>query len=1054
MKVRNLRLAPSPRGDVMISNAIIVILSLVGILSAQTTSTQMLGTIIDPTGAAVPNATVQVRRVETGETRGFHTDGSGNYIIPSLEIGEYEVTVEATGFQREIRRGVVLELNQKARIDFQLHVGSVTDTVEVVASTPVLKTDDATVGDVVERRRITELPLNGRNFAQLAVLGSPGVRLVPFSIMNGERLAASGQRENQNQFTMDGIVIQNNLINSVSVRPSVEAMEEFKVQTGNFSAEFGNFSGAQVNIALRSGTNDLHGTLFEFLRNDKVDARTFFERPSDPKAPFRRNQFGAVLSGPVYIPGLYRGKDRTFFMFNAELLRHRLAGSTPATVLPLDFRKGDFSSLLAVGKTIHDPRTGKMFPGNIIPGDQLSQQALALLKYMPVPNQNGILNYQAQTRNSIDNNQYLGRIDHVFNERDRIFGHFVHQTNTLVNVGVNPNDEGYDATTDYNVALNHTHLFSSTIINEFRVGWTRFKWFYGNQFTNTDFSILKEFGMVGYPDDPFLAGLPSIGISGYLGLSSTGPGPKVDDTGQIADNISMIRGRHALKAGVDIRLTQEVEKAANLMRGSISFTGDMTGNPVADFMLGIPRSVTGAEALIRAQARNWKYGAYFMDDWHVTPRLTLNLGVRYQLATVVKDPRGALRSLDPSDQTKLYPALGVSAGLYDGDHNNIAPRVGFAWRPFDTKTVFRGGYGIYYNSNQLNNFTILVRNPPLFLTPTLVNDINNPTVTLANPFAVQGTLPTGPYNVISLDPCRCLPQDYNQMWTLNIQRQVSENFGVEVGYMGSLAVHLNRSDDPNQAFPGPGPVQPRRQIPTWAAIRMIRNDSTSTYHALQAQAKRRFSKGLLFVANYSWSHTITDGLDTNAGPFPQNFLRRDLERANSPNDLTHQMTTAFVYDIPFPNTTPLHRVFGGWQTNGILTLESGLPFTVAALGDRANTGSTQRADRLGDGRLQRGQQTPERWFDTSAFTNPALYTYGTSARFILRKAGTKVLDFGLSRNIRFAERNNIQLRGEFFSFFNTPQFGFPSATVGTVNFGRVTSASGNRVIQFALKYSF
>jgi hypothetical protein len=1025
-----------------------------GILSAQTTSTQILGTIMDPTGAAVPSASVQVRRIATGETRGFLTDTSGNYIIPSLESGEYEVTIEAAGFQREIRRGIVLEINQKARIDFQLRVGSVTDTIEVMATAPVLKTDDATVGDVVERRRITELPLNGRNFAQLAVLGSPGVRLVPFPIMNGERLAASGQRENQNQFTMDGIVIQNNLINSVSVRPSVEAMEEFKVQTGNFSAEFGNFSGAQVNIALRSGTNELHGTLFEFLRNDKFDARTFFERPTDAKAPFRRNQFGAVLSGPVYIPGLYSGKNRTFFMFNAELLRHRLAGSSPTTVPPLSFRAGDFSSLLTANKTIRNPRTGEVFPGNIIPQEQLSPQALALLKYIPEPNQAGTLNYQARTRDDIDNNQYLGRIDHVFNERDRIFGHFVYQTNTLVNVGANPSNQSYDGTTDYNVAVNHTHLFSPTVINEFRAGWTRFKWFYGNQFTDTNFSILKEFGMVGYPEDPFLAGLPTIGISGYLGTSSTGPGPKVDDTGQIANNISIIRGRHALKAGVDIRLTQEVEKAANLMRGSVGFTGEMTGDPVADFMLGVPRTVTGAEALIRAQARNWKYGAYFMDDWHVTPRLTLNLGVRYQLATVVKDPRGALRSLDPADPTRLYPELGVSAALYEGDHNNIAPRIGLAWRPFGSKTVFRGGYGIYYNSNQLNNFTILVRNPPLFLAPTLVNDISNPTVTLANPFAVQGSLPSGPYNVISLDTCRCLPQDYNQMWTLNVQRQVTENFGVEVGYIGSLAVHLNRSDDPNQALPGPGAVQPRRQIPTWAAVRMIRNDSTSTYHALQAQAKRRFSKGLLFVANYSWSHSIADGLDTNAGPFPQNFQRRDLERANSPNDVTHQMTAAFVYDVPFPRSTPLRHVFSGWQTNGILTLESGLPFTVAARGDRANTGSTQRANRLADGRIPRGQQTPEHWFDITAFANPALYTYGNGGRYILRKAGTKILDFGLSKNFRLAERHALQFRTEFFSFFNTPQFGFPGAQVETPSFGRVTSAGGNRVIQFALKYSF
>ena len=923
----------------------------------------------------------------------------------------------------------------------------------MIASAPVLKTDDATAGDVLDRRRISELPLNGRNFAQLAVLGSPGVLLVPFSIMNGERLAVSGQRENQEQITMDGVVIQNNLINSVSVRPSVEALEEFKVQTANFSAEFGNYSGAQINMALRSGSNELHGTVFEFLRNNQFDARNFFENPATPKAPFRRNQFGGVVSGPVYIPGVYNGKNRTFFMFDIEVLRQRLAGAAPVVVPSPAFRAGDFSSL-ASGKIIRDPVTGQPFPGNIIPADRLSSQAVALLKYVPAPNQSGVTNYLGTTHNNINNNQYLGRIDHVFNEWNRVFGHFVYQTNSLQTVGANPWDQQYDKPTDYNVAVGQTHVFSPTVINELRAGWQRFKWFYGSEFTNTSFSILKEFNMLGFPEDPFLAGLPTIGIAGYLGLSSIGPGPKVDDTGQITDNLTVIHGRHAFKMGIDIRLTQEVEKAANNPRGALSFTGEITGDPVADFMLGLPRNVTGVEALLRAEARDWKYSAYFLDDWHVMPRLTLNLGVRYQLATVVRDPRGMLRSIDPSDPTKLYPELGTSAALYEPDDNNIAPRVGFAWRPFGSKTVFRGGYGIYYNSNQLNNFTILVRNPPNFVSSTLINDVTNPTVTLANPFGVRGTITPGPYNLISLDTCRCLPQDYNQQRTFNIERQITENFGVEVGYIGSVAVHLNRSDDANQPLPGPGAVQPRRPLPTWATIRMVRNDSTATYNALQAQAKRRFSKGLLFVVNYSWSHTITDGLDTNASPFPENFRARYLEKSNSPNDVTHQATASFVYDVPSPQSRSLRHVLGGWSTNGIVTLASGLPFTLAALGDPANTGSSQRADRLADGRLAASQQVPARWFDISAFANPKQYTYGNAGRFILRSAGTKTLDFALFKRFRLAEHHALQFRAEFFSIFNTPQFGFPGATVNTPTFGSVTSAGGNRIIQFGLKYAF
>ncbi len=309
--------------------------------------------------------------------------------------------------------------------------------------------------------------------------------------------------------------------------------------------------------------------------------------------------------------------------------------------------------------------------------------------------------------------------------------------------------------------------------------------------------------------------------------------------------------------------------------------------------------------------------------------------------------------------------------------------------------------------------------------------------------------------IITLDPCRCFPNDYNQMWTFNVQREITNNLGLEVGYVGSRAVHLNRSDDANQPLPGPGSVQSRRPLPSWAAIRMIRNDASASYHALQAQLRKRFSKGMLFVANYAWSHSITDGLDTNSGPFPMNFRRRDWEKGNSPNDLTHNFNTSIVYELPFQFRSGwLNQVARGWQANAIVTLSSGLPFTVSALGDVANTGSSQRADRLADGRLPGGKQSIDRWFDTTAFANPAQFTYGTAGRRIMRQAGTKLVDFGLYRNFRFAEHHNIQFRGEFFSLFNTPQFGAPDSTVNTPSFGKVGSAGGNRNIQLSLKYMF
>jgi hypothetical protein len=1022
---------------------------------AQTTSTQILGTVTDPSGAAVAGAAVEALRTETGEKRATTTDASGDFILPNLEIGTYDITVEAPSFQRALKRGIVLQINQKARIDVALSVGAVTDTVSVNASAPVLKTDDATLGEVVDRQLIAELPLNGRNFAQLAVVAAPGVRMGYQTFGGGERLYASGQRENENQFTMDGSVIQDNLINSVSFRPSVEAIEEFKVQTGSFSAEFGMFSGAQVNMALRSGGNDLHATFFEFLRNDALDARTFFELPTNPKAPLRRNQFGAVISGPVRIPKLYNGRNKTFFMFDTEILRLRQSGSSPTAVAPAAFRSGDFSSLLP---TTVLRVNGQPIAGNVIPSSLLSPQSLALLNYMPAPNLSGPANFQTHTRSDDDNNQFLTRVDHIFSEKNRVFMHYAYQTDETHVVGTNPVDVQLQPVRDQNVIVNENHIFSPNVMNEASLGYTRLRLLQSNEFTNTDFSIAKTFGMIGFPEDHFATGLPTISITGYLGLSSNGPLFQVDETWQLADNLSIIRGNHAFKMGADIRKGRIAREAANNPRGSLGFTGEMTGNAFADFMVGLPRTANGVEILSYAEARNWRSGYYFMDDWKVTPRLTLNLGVRYELNTVVRDPYGRLRSIDPSNPSQLYPTPGTEASLYNDNHKDFAPRIGFAYRPFGNKMVLRGGYGIYYNQNQLNNFTLLQSNPPYRLVPTFTSDPSAPSISMANPFGSNGTLPSGPFSVITVDTCRCLPTTYSQMTTFNVERQITENTGLEVGYIHSLSVHLDRSDYPNAPAPGPGAIQARRPNPTWSTIRMVRNDVTSNYNALQVQLKRRFSKGLTFQSDYSWSHTIDDGNDVNLGTAPEDTLRRYLERGNSQFDFRHRFTQTVFYELPFyvhGHSPVLRMLIKGWQADAIITLESGQPFSVAASGDIANTGSGgERANRMADGNLSGDARTLQRWFDTSAFVNPAQYTYGNAGRFILRQPPTKTMDAGLFKGFNFTERQVLQFRAEAFAVTNSPVFGAPGATVGTPTFGRITSAGGNRVMQFGLKYSF
>lgn len=1024
---------------------------------AQQTSTQILGTVFDASGNVVPNASIEATRKSTGEKRTTQTNETGGYVLLNIESGEYELSITASGFRSERITSLNIELSQKARVDVTLQVGSVSEAVEVRAVAPVLNTDDASLGEVVGRKQIVELPLNGRNFAQLATITSPGVRTGYQTFGNAVRLFAGGQRENQNQFSLSGIVVQNNLINAVSFRPSVEALEEFKVMTGNFSAEYGMYSGAQVTMNLRSGSNELHGTLFEFFRNEKMDARNFFENPNSPKAPLRRNQFGYVVSGPVYLPKIYDGRNRTFFMANGEYLRHRRTTVGQATVPSLPFRNGDFSTLLPTTQLV-DPLTKQPFAGNIIPQNRLSASALALQQYYPQPNQAGANNYLGRTRGDIDNNQFLTRIDQVFGVKDRLYGSYIRQSNDSRSLTVLPSDLRSEPTADWSLALNETHIFSPNIINEFRLGYTRLKFQNTNNFTGSDFSIRNAFGMVGFPEgDAFTTGLPGVSITGFLGLSSYGPLYQIDETAQLVNNLSIIKGSHTIKVGYDVRKGRIARRASNFPRGDISFTGEMSGNAYADFLLGLPRRTNGVENLNYAEARNWRNGAFLSDDWRVNQRLTLNLGVRYELFTVPVDPYGRLRILDPNDMSKLIPEPYVSAKLFKGDHNNWAPRIGFAYRPFGQKTVLRGGYGIYYNANQLNNFTLLQSNPPFKLVPTINSDPLNPTVSLSDPYLSGGSLPTGPFAIVTVDPSLSLPNPYTQNYSFLIQQEVLPNTTLEVGYVGAQTKHIDRADSGNLPNPGPGAIQARRPYPMWGDIRVIRNDVTSSYNSLQSTVRKRTSNGLTLIGTYAWSKTIDDGNDFNGGDRIQDPRYRFLERGPSQFDYTHRLTASFVYELPlFKGSHRFVRtVIGGWQANGIYIFESGRPFSVYAGADVANTSSaTMRADRIADGRLSSSERNLQRWFDTSAFARPAQYTYGNSGRDILRGPVTNTLDFGLIKNFRPIEQHIVQFRAEFFSLTNTPNFGLPGSTVGTAAFGVISSASANRNVQLGLKYSF
>jgi hypothetical protein len=519
--------------------------------------------------------------------------------------------------------------------------------------------------------------------------------------------------------------------------------------------------------------------------------------------------------------------------------------------------------------------------------------------------------------------------------------------------------------------------------------------------------------------------------------------------------ISMARGAHNLKAGFETRFLMTTRASANWPRGDLQFTGEMTGNGAADFLLGLPRAGTTQAILNWARVRQWRHAAYFLDDWHITSRLTLNLGIRYELNRVPYDAEGKLPILDPKDET--HTIMGKDVSFTQGDHNNFAPRVGFAWRPFGNKTVLRGGFGIYYNANQTNNYTIFQNNPPLPAVQTFTSQVSNPTMFLANPFSGAANVPPPPnIQAIQYD----LRTAYMQQWSLNLQRELWRNFGLEVGYIGSHTLKLDRNYFKNNPPPGSGNIQLRRPNQTWGTIRQVTNDSAANYNGLQIAGRQRFAQGMSYLISYTWAKAIDMCADVNTTTTgnmdPRNLWR---ERGYANWDMRHRFIASYVIELPFfkKSGNPVARqVLGGWQVSGIAALQSGTPFSIVTGKDLANTGdSNQRADRLRDGSLPESERTLQKYFDTGAFKDPAQYTYGNSGRNILIGPGTVRLDTSLSKAFNIGEKVRVQFRFDMFNTFNTPSFSNPNAQLNSASFGQIGSTKADpRDLQFGLRLQF
>ncbi len=722
-------------------------------LWAQTSSTEVLGTVIDATGAVVPGAAVTLLRVATGERRHAVTTSSGDFTFPLIESGEYVVTVARSGFKTQETRGVFVEYQQKARVNFRIEVGGTAEMVEVQANAVQLKTDDAAVGGLIENRRIVELPLNGRNIAGLAVL-IPGVQYglrqgfdgtdgypIPGGLV---AVSANGQREVNQQISLDGVVATEARVNTMVFSPSIDAIEELKVQTSSYSAEYGQNNGAIVQISMKSGTNKLHGTLFEFLRNDKTSATNYFQNFQlpvgsilTPKSILRRNQFGSFVSGPLR-------KDHTFWAVNFEGRREIIENPQRSFFFPEAFRNGDFSGMLTPlirdgravrGPTvIFDPRTGEPFRDasgritNIIPPSRINKNAQAFInKFMPLPTiqPEDLLdsNVERNVQSRIGSNQVFFRVDHIFSQKDKVFVRLATDRAHRNQGNINPNLGVFTEAVSTNLAFQHLHIFSSLVINEFRYGLNKANDNFFNPRSNTNFDLdalgIGQFRVAVEGNrklTPREAGLPATILPGD---SDTGNGYNFNTAHQFNDNLSIVRGSHTFKTGIDVRRSILDRAASNIPRGSISCCP--AGYALAGWLMGYVNGSTTAEGMPFTAPRQTRWSSYVLDEWKVTRRLTANIGLRWDFFQVPLDSDGGWRSLrfdilSKASDGNLYPTLVPAPNTknwasYNHENRFFMPRIGLAYRVKD-KWVIRSGFGWFANAQQLNNFTILNLLPP------------------------------------------------------------------------------------------------------------------------------------------------------------------------------------------------------------------------------------------------------------------------------------------------------------------------------------------------------
>jgi len=1110
------------------------------ILFGQSNYATLSGNVLDAQGAAVSGAEVRLTASGTGAERLVNSNEAGLFQVPGLPPGEYQITVKKDGFA-EFKQTLRLEVGQQSSLDVKLALASVSNKVEVGANSgPVLRTTDASVGEVVEPAAIQQLPLNGRMLIDL-VLTVPGAHeghgaqtgdMNPLYWRPGQRSSVTigGARPNANYYLLDGTTNTDPTFNTLNVSPSPDAVQEFKVQTSSYAAEIGGAGGGQINIVTRSGSNQFHGTAYEFLRNGALDAHTFGDMGMSKHLV--QNNYGGSLGGP-----LTRGK--TFFFVNYEGLRHSKANTMTDTVPTADEILGDFSMS---GKTIYDPTTAHAnpnfdptkpispgnpqilrdpFPDNQIPQGRINAAAqLFMQQYVPQPSmdvnmgstmpcggammgQPGVIgagtdcNNYVDTRNEVHRtDQGTARVDHVFANGDAVYGRYsLSSENGFMPINLPGFGTYHDNFSQQgNVAWNR--IVSPRMVNVATLSVSRLAMSHTTESANTN-DIVSQLGIQGIGfGGPGAWGAPWFNLQGYSGMGDTyaaTPMKAWDTIIEGRDVLSWQKGRHGLKFGGSYRRYVWPMWGFFQNRGYYQFTNgfttrtatnDGTGSGLASFLLGLPAVKQVQAGIPQMQLRQWAADWFAQDTFQVTRNTTVEFGLRYEFMDPLVDIRytnSNLTFVDGTPEAFIGGQNGYPQGLLYSQKKNFAPRFGFSQNLPKFAAVIHGAYGIFFTPVDLNTWCNQRHNVPYVFPITQQSDNFIPSLNGFN-FA-QPVLGVTTVSFTALEPHA--PAQYVQQWSFSVEKSLGRETTLEVGYLGAHGVHLQRAHLINNAPPGPGAIGPRRPFPKISfvpdtvfpssvnvasstfpvsTINLLENSAQSWYDAGYVNLRRRYSRGLSFLANYTFSKNLSDAPDFRSPMFessiPQNNSDLAAEKAAA-CDVKHRFAMSLVYDIPAATAEGLVNMFTrNWHLSTIYQVQSGFPLTISVFGDTANSGvvlgeNPIRANVTGQPIFGAGRHTSDAWFNTAAFATPAAFTFGDVGRNTVYGPGMQTLDFAVAREFSLAERTRFQFRAEFFNALNHVNLGTPDRFVNTPQFGTITeAATPGRQIQLSARVSF